>query len=141
VSNQNKQAIAALRAREKQVTVAANRSRLDYEAQLKAIAKRIEQIEEVETGNRPDAEQERRIATQRFSFEVHFERRKALKKGRSPGEIGVSQRRFSSPKEANQHGTRFTKIQKHKGFYVVQVQKRANAWINWATGKTNPVIG
>jgi predicted nucleic acid-binding Zn-ribbon protein len=111
------------------------------EAKISVLQKELEHLEDVDSGDKPDAEQANRIKNQAFSYTVHFERRKALKKVRNPGLVAKSQRRFTSPKEANHHGKRFTKIHKHAGYYVVLVEgKRANAWINWLTGKTNPVV-
>lgn len=122
-----------------------SKKRAQLKAELKALEKKgfqvlkeIQVIEEVETGDRPSPAQQKLIAAQAFSYGVHFERRKSLKEVRSPGAICVSQRRFSSRKEAEQHGKRFAKKHHHKGFDVVRVNKRANAWINWKTGKTNP---
>lgn len=99
-----------------------------------------DQQEAVDRGDIPSPEQQARIDEQQFSFGVHFERRKAIKKGKSPGVICVSTRYFSSRKEAEHHGKRFTKIHNHVGFDVVRVNKKANAWVNWKTGKTNPAI-
>ena len=88
--------------------------------------------DQVRLGNAPDAQQAARLRSQKFSYEVNFERR--------DGTSFSSNRRFTLPKEANQHGTRFSKKHRHAGFVVVQVSKKANAWINWTTGKTNPVV-
>lgn len=110
------------------------------EAELAAVKKQFQAVEKVETGEHPSPAQKKLIDSQDFSYGVHFLRRKALKKGKSPGSVCVSQRRFSSLKEAKQHGVRFTKKHKHKSFSVTIVSKRANAWINWKTGKTNPVL-
>jgi hypothetical protein len=110
------------------------------DAQIAALEKKRAHLDEVIEGDKPDAAQANRIKTQKFSFTVHFERRKALSKVRSPGLVAVSQRRFTTAQEANHHGKRFAKIHKHVGFFVVQVNKRANAWINLTTGKTNPVV-
>ena len=52
-----------------------------------------------------------------------------------------SVRRFRTQAEAVQHGTRFTAIEKHLGFYVTVTRDPVNAYINPATGKTNPEIG
>jgi hypothetical protein len=124
-----------------------NKTKAQLKAKLKALEKQgfqvlkeIQVIEEVETGDRPSPAQAKLIATQKFSYGVHFERRKELVKVKSPGYICVSSRRFTSSKEATQHGKRFMRIHRHKGFDVVRVNKRANAWINWKTGKTNPTL-
>jgi len=124
-----------------------NQKKAQLKAKLKALEKQgfavlkeIQVIEEVETGDRPSPAQAKLIASQAFSYGVHFERAKVLRKVRSPGAICVSQRRFSSRKEAEQHGKRFARLHRHKGFDVVRVNKRANAWINWKTGKTNPTL-
>jgi hypothetical protein len=121
----------------KQVT-----QRQQLEAQLKAArkacsqAKRLErelaELDEVATGEVPAPEIALAIRRQSFSYGIVFLRRK--------GDEKTSQRRFSSAREANQHGTRFTRIHRHRGFYIVRVSQRANAWINWTTGKTNPVV-
>lgn len=112
-----------------------------YQKEVAPIQKQLAQLEEVESGDKPDAGQAARIKSQKFSYTVHFERRKNLLKVRSPGAVCVSERRFTSAKEATHHAKRFAKLHKHKSFTVVMVNKRANAWINWTTGKTNPVIG
>ena len=116
-------------------------------AKMASITKQYDSLEvqlskvlEIKTGDRPTPDIARLIKTQAFSYGVHFERRKVLRKVKSPGAICVSQRRFATRKEALQHGKRFTKIQKHVGFDVVRTNKKANAWINWVTGKTNPVL-
>lgn len=122
------------------------------EAQLKAKLKacrkcvdnaerELQVVNEIKSGDRPSPDQLKRIKTQDYSFTVYFQCRKALRQVRVKGLVNKSQRRFGSRKEAIQHGKRFTKIWKHKGYAVVKVAKRANAWINWRTGKTNPVIG
>lgn len=108
--------------------------------QIEALQKRYDHIDEVIEGDKPDDAQAARIKSQRYSYGVHFVRRKALRRVRSPSAVCKSLRRFTTPKEAAQHGKRFTRINRHKGFKVVKVSMRANAWINWVTGKTNPVI-
>lgn len=110
------------------------------QAQASSIIKRLDELETIIMGHKPNDEQARLIKSQAFSYGVHFQRRKVLRKVSSPGEICVSRRRFSSRKEADQHGKRFTKIHKHVGYDVVRVNRKANAWINWLTGKTNPVL-
>lgn len=127
MSNQNKQAlIAKVRAHEKEI------------AKLNG---RIDGINQVEAGDRPAPDIAARIKSQRFSFTVEFTRKKELRKVKKKGLIFTSDRRFSSAKEANHHGSRFAKKHGHREFHVVKVGQRANAWINWKTGKTNPVIG
>ncbi len=111
-------------------TLLAKRRKL--EAEIKTINAAIAKIDEVESGNVPAPEIAALIAKQKFSYGVEFVRKN--------GKVVVSQRRFSSSKEAKQHGTRFTAKHAHKDFAVVRINKRANAWINWKTGKTNPVI-
>ncbi len=101
---------------------------------------KMDHIDNVIEGDVPSDEQQKKIKSQKFSFGVIFERRKVLKKVRSPGALCKSVRRFTSKKEAVHHGKRFSKIHKHKGFALVRVNKRANAWVNWLTGKTNPAI-
>lgn len=110
------------------------------EKQINEIGRKIDQLDEMISGDKPDREQAARIKSQRHSFGVVFNRRKALKKVKQKGLVRTSARRFTSRKEATHHAKRFVKIHKHKGFKVVWVAKRANAWINWITGKTNPVI-
>lgn len=100
---------------------------------------------------KPNAAQ-RKAFRRKTSFGVVFERRKAITqvhnkagewvKARSPGKMEVtSERRFGSEKEAKIHGRRFTRIEGHRGFEVVVLKLKPNAWINWKTGKTNPLIG
>jgi hypothetical protein len=74
------------------------------------------------------------------SYGVHFTRNRVLRQVRSPGLVCKSVRRFSSMKEAVQHGKRFMKKHNHASYKIVKVAKRPNAWINWRTGKTNPVL-
>jgi hypothetical protein len=97
------------------------------------------QLQQVKSGDKPSPDQAKRMKVAR-SFGVHFQRRKALRKVKSPGEVCKSVRRFGTREEANQHGKRFTRIHKHKGFKVIVLSQRPNAWINWRTGKTNPVL-
>lgn len=118
------------------------------EAQEKALRKQIGDVqaqlahcEDVAEGDKPDSGQASRIKSQKFSFTIIFERRKALKKVAQKGTQRISERRFTTTKEATHHAKRFAKLHKHKSFNVVMVNKRANAWINWTTGKTNPVTG
>lgn len=107
--------------------------------QLNFIQKQIADLDDVESGDKPSPKIARLIKHQSFSYRVSFERRKALRRVRSPGSVCVSQRRFSSTKEANQHGKRFAKKHRHAAFWVERISRKANAWINWTTGKTNPV--
>lgn len=109
-------------------------------AKIAELQRSLVEVAEVESGDRPSPEQARLIKSQLFSYGVHFERRKVLRKVKSPGAICVSVRRFTSRKEADQHGKRFSKKHGHRGYDVVRTSKRANAWVNWKTGKTNPVL-
>lgn len=90
----------------------------------------------VETGEIPSPEQAKRMKAQVFSYSVTFVRRKA-RKGKT---VLHSVRRFSSRKEAEHHGKRFTKKHNHSEFSVCIMQQKANAWVNWKTGKTNPAL-
>ncbi len=105
-----------------------------------ALEKQLDQVEQVETGDIPSPAQQKLIKSQAYSYGVTFIRRKALKKAAQKGELRTSQRRFSSRKEAEHHAKRFQKIHKHKDYSVCVVNKRANAWVNWKTGKTNPAL-
>ncbi len=100
----------------------------------------VQAEQEIEAGDKPNHEQAARIKNQPYSYGVHFLRRKALRKGKSPGMVMKSTRLFGTKKEAEQHGKRFTKKNDHADFSIVYVNKRPNAWINWKTGKTNPAI-
>lgn len=82
------------------------------------------------------------LANQLDSFNVNFIRAKDLdgKGGVKANKNNPSKRRFATEKEARQHGTRFTEIQGHLGFYVTHVDERPTAWINWETGLTNPEL-
>lgn len=82
------------------------------------------------------------------SYGVKFNRRKHIDKIRGPrgwvacpGLVRESQRRFATFKEAAHHGKRFTEIENHKSFSVFKSKDRVNAYVNWKTGKTNPLIG
>jgi hypothetical protein len=82
------------------------------------------------------------------SFGVEFTRARYLNQIRgprgwvdSPGRLRRSERRFATRKEAEHHGKRFTKIEGHKSFRVFESNDPVNAYVNWKTGKTNPVIG
>ncbi len=110
-------------------------------SQLAAVEKSIAHLEEVDTGDVPSAAIAKLIKSQSFSFSVIFVRRKALTKPKN-GKKGLSftsDRRFATAKEANQHGRRFAKKHGHESYHAVKVSKKANSWINWKTGKTNPV--
>lgn len=91
----------------------------------------------VAAGEIPSPEQAELIKKQAHSYGVTFVRRKANKKGQL---VLHSDRRFSSREEAEHHGKRFSKKHKHAEFSVCIVQKKANAWVNWKTGKTNPAL-
>lgn len=122
----------------KQKAINAQIAKLQGEAQ-KLKAKHV-LVKKVESGEHPSPAQAALIKSQPFSYGVHFLRAKVLKKVKSPGAVMVSTRLFTTKKEAHQHGKRFSKIHGHKDYSVVLVNKRANAWVNWKTGKTNPVI-
>ncbi len=109
--------------------------------QLANAEKELKACSQVEKGDVPAPAIAAAIKSQNFSFVVVFKRRKALNKpkNKKKGITFTSDRRFSSQTEANQHGRRFTAKHKHAAYQVALVQKRANAWINWKTGKTNPV--
>lgn len=110
-------------------------------SQAAAIEKEIANVELVETGDIPAPAIAKLIKSQRYSYSVVFVRRKELNKPKN-GKKGVSftsDRRFATKKEAQQHGRRFSKKHKHRSFHVIEVSKKANSWINWKTGKTNPV--
>lgn len=95
----------------------------------------------VATGEVPAPAIAKLIKSQAFSFSVTFVRRKALKKAKN-GKKGLSftsDRRFATKKEADQHGKRFSKKHRHESYHAIKVSKKANSWINWETGKTNPV--
>lgn len=97
---------------------------------------------------KPTEQQVRALRTRKTSFGVEFTRRKAItqtrqgEKVRAPGKlVVVSVRRFGSEKEAKIHAKRFARLEKHREFRVVLLKLRPNAWVNFKTGKTNPVIG
>lgn len=106
------------------------------ERELAQLSTQIETQDEIESGDRPSPEQAKRIATQDHSYGVTFVRRQA-RKGKL---VLTSKRRFSSKKEAEQHGRRFQKKHRHQEFSVCIQHAKANAWINWKTGKTNPAL-
>lgn len=122
--------------------LAAQRRTLDrqlqaIEKQLAALERQEDALASVESGESPSPEQAKRIAAQAHSYGVTFVRRKANKRGEL---VKHSARRFSSRKEAEQHGKRFATKHRHAEFSICIVQKKANAWVNWKTGKTNPVL-
>ncbi len=102
------------------------------QSQIDSANRELRALTAVVDGTKPSAEIQRRIDSQRFSYTVEFVRKN--------GQTFTSKRRFSSSKEAGQHGTRFAKKHKHQEATVVRVNQRANAWINWETGKTNPAV-
>lgn len=108
--------------------------------QMGKLQDQLDHAEQVEAGDKPSPAQAALIKSQAYSYGVTFIRRKALKKVRQKGELRTSDRRFSSRKEAEHHAKRFQKIHKHKDYSVCVVDKRANAWVNWKTGKTNPAL-
>jgi hypothetical protein len=92
--------------------------------------------EEVDLGNIPSVAQRELMATQLFSYGVTFQRSKAVN-----GEVILtSTRTFTTEDEAIHHGERFSEKHGHAGFTVVPSNNKANAWVNWKTGKTNPAI-
>ena len=119
----------------------------DAESQLRELGDRLDDArsdaadklinqEEVDLGNIPSVAQRALMATQLFSYGVTFQRSKAVN-----GEVILnSTRTFTTEDEANHHGERFSERHGHAGFTVVPSNKKANAWVNWKTGKTNPAI-
>jgi hypothetical protein len=77
------------------------------------------------------------------SFAVSFIRPKDLNPDGSikSHRLNPSKRRFRTKAEAVFHGSRFTRIEGHLGFYVTTTKDPVNAFVNVVTGKTNPVIG
>ncbi len=76
------------------------------------------------------------------SFAVSFVRKNQLEGGNVKAHrLNPSKRRFATEAEAELHGARFKKIEKHLGFYVTKTNDPVNAYVNKITGKTNPVIG
>jgi hypothetical protein len=110
-------------------------------AELAKVQQNIKQVALVATGDVPAPAIAKLIKSQSFSYSVVFVRRKALNKpkNKKKGLSFASDRRFATLKEAQQHGRRFVKKHKHESFHAIKVSKKANSWINWATGKTNPV--
>ncbi len=97
-------------------------------------------------------EQQRKSLYRKTSFGIRFTRSKPIDsavgkdgnwvKARSPGKVKfVSARRFGSVKEAITHGKRFKRIEGHAAYEVVVLKLSPNAWVNFKTGKTNPLIG
>jgi hypothetical protein len=109
--------------------------------QMAAVDDQINEIQDQLNGDKPVPEIAKKIASQRFSFGVAFTRKKELRKVKKPGLRFMSDRRFATKAEATTHGRRFQKKHGHQKFEVVRVNKRANAWVNPRTGKTNPVVG
>lgn len=90
----------------------------------------------------------RKVIGKKGSYGVKFTRRKYLNKIKGPrglvscpGDFRVSDRRFATLKEANHHGKRFVEIENHKSYSVFRSNDKVNAYVNWKTGKTNPLIG
>lgn len=82
------------------------------------------------------------------SYGVKFVRRKYITKIKGPrgwvncpGTSRESERRFATTKEAHHHGKRFVEIENHKSYSVFKSNDKVNAYVNWKTGKTNPLIG
>lgn len=97
-------------------------------------------------------QQRDRLRRQKTSFGVLFVRSRAItqvsnSKGelvsaKDPGSlVTTSVRRFGTSAEARHHGKRFARIEKHTAFHVIFVEKGPNAYVNFKTGKTNPLIG
>jgi hypothetical protein len=98
----------------------------------------------------PTAAQQARIDSQNFSFGIKFTRSRALKEVRTTSgwkavdnaTVATSARYFGTYAEAETHAKRYVVIEKHKSFEIFTATGIApNAWVNEATGKTNPVIG
>ena len=108
----------------------------------------LKQLDQKARENMPTDAQQKRIDSQKFSWGIVFVRAKRISKIKAvggweskPGATRTSDRRFGTRDEALIHAKRFTKIEGHKSYSVHRVAKRVNAWVNLATGKTNPVIG
>lgn len=101
---------------------------------------KLVKVDRIEQGDIPNEAQALLMNTQKFSFGVMFERRKELKKVDQPGILFESSRTFTSREEAEHHAKRFVKKHGHVGYDVFRTPKKANAWVNWNTGKTNPAI-
>ena len=93
-----------------------------------------------------------RLRRQTYSFGVLFVRNKGIAKvknshgewvaARAAGSLVVtSPRLFGTLAEAKHHGKRFARIENHKEFHVIFTEKKPNAFVNFKTGKTNPLIG
>jgi hypothetical protein len=94
------------------------------------------------------AANQRKVIGRSKSFGVKFNRRKYINKIKGPkgwvacpGLVRESQRRFATIKEANHHGQRFVEIENHKSYSVFTSKDKVNAYVNWRSGKTNPLIG
>lgn len=92
------------------------------------------------------------LRRRKTSFGVVFVRSRPIRKvkdrdgklvlARNSGEVVVpSQRLFATDKEASHHGKRFVRLEGHRSFFVTFVRKSPNAWVNFKSGKTNPLIG
>ena len=92
--------------------------------------------------DQPSPAQAKALRNQRYSFAVSYIRAKDLVAGGAinANKNNPSKRRFATVEEANQHGSRFTVIEEHLGFYVTRTNDRPTDWVNGKTGKTNPVI-
>lgn len=77
------------------------------------------------------------------SFAVCFVRPKQIRSDLSliSNKLNPSKRRFRTEAEAQHHATRFTKIEKHAGYFIIRRYEPVNAYINQVTGKTNPEVG
>lgn len=111
-----------------------------YKKEEAALLKRLAVVQGIRSGDKPADEIAKLIKSQKFSYGIKFTRKNELLNVAKPGLSFTSDRRFATRKEATQHGKRFAKKHGHKSFQIVRLNKRANAWINWETGKTNPVL-
>ncbi len=78
------------------------------------------------------------------SFAVAFVRPKQIRADLSINthKLNPSKRRFKTEDEAIHHARRFTRIEKHAGYFILPRKNEAvNAYVNKVTGKTNPVVG
>lgn len=114
-----------------------------YNAALNQVAKLERTLDKTHAAN-----QKKALGRGGLSFGVKFTRRKYIKQIKgpkgwvdSPGNFRVSERRFATSKEANHHGKRFVEIEGHKSYSVFRSKDKVNAYVNWKTGKTNPLIG
>ena len=92
--------------------------------------------------DQPSPAQAKALRNQRYSYAVNYVRSKDLTEGGgvNANKNNPSKRRFATQAEANQHGSRFTVIEKHLGFFVTKTNDRPTDWVNGKTGKTNPVL-